>query len=137
MVLWVDGRICWCYLFRLVGSSRSRVLNSSVSVKAAKELRKEGRKETKIPFKFQLYFWVSYGYSVAWRCLPGLFREQLRLPNKVLKCTSRFRWLIRPYSVWLYLVSVFYKVYFDSVGSQAAGMARYQATKPNQYMSSL
>ena len=31
-------------------------LASSLSVKAAKELLKEGRKETEIPFKFQLYF---------------------------------------------------------------------------------
>ena len=36
-----------------------------MSVKAAKEWLKEGRNETKIPFKFQLYFEVSYSYSVA------------------------------------------------------------------------
>ena len=32
---------------------------ASLSVKAAKELLKEGRKEMKIPFKFKLYFWVQ------------------------------------------------------------------------------
>ena len=37
---------------------------SFLSVKATKELLKEGKRETKIPFKFQLYFWILYGYSV-------------------------------------------------------------------------
>ena len=73
----------------------SNSLGSSLSMKTAKELLKEERKETKMPIKFQLYFWVSYGYSVA-RYLFRLFREQLRLPNKALKCSSRFRWLITP-----------------------------------------
>ena len=60
-------RICWCYLFHLVDISWFCVLISNsicfllypvqfievfLSVKAAKELQKEGWKETKIPFKF-------------------------------------------------------------------------------------
>ena len=34
--------------------------------------KKEGRKETKMLFKFHLYFWVSYSNSVVWKCHPRL-----------------------------------------------------------------
>ena len=39
-------------------------LASSLSMKATKELLKKGKKETKIPFRFQ-FFGVAYDYSVA------------------------------------------------------------------------
>ena len=34
------------------------------------ERKKERKKETKIPSRFQLYFWFLYGYSVAKKRLP-------------------------------------------------------------------
>ena len=73
---------------------------TSLSVKARKELLKVGRKETKIPFKFRIYFLVSYGYSVA-KISSRTIREQSCVPNKALKCTSRFCWLISVKSVIL------------------------------------
>ena len=71
-------------------------LASSLSMKAAKELVKEGKKETKISFKFQLYFSVLYGYFVARKYLPGPLEKQLYLPNKALKCTCRFQCVLSP-----------------------------------------
>ena len=52
----------------------------------------------KIPFKFQLYFWVSYGYFVVRKCFPGPQEKQLHLLNKGLKCTSCFQRVIIPKS---------------------------------------
>ena len=60
--------------------------------KAAREF-KEGRKETKIPFKFQLYFRVLM--TILWR---GKFswtrRNMTRFPDKVLKCICHSRWSV-------------------------------------------
>ena len=44
--------------------------------KVAKELRKEGRKETKIPFKFQLYFKVLM--SILWQVFSWTSRNMSR-----------------------------------------------------------
>ena len=65
------------------------------------------------------------------------FRKQSFFQNKALKCTSHFHWLICPKLVWSCPVGYFYNVCFGGVSSQAADMAWYQATKPNQYMSLL
>ena len=107
-------------------------------MKAAKELLKEGSKETKISFKFQLYFRVSYGHFVERRCFFWTIRELWRLTNKALKCPSRFRKLISSKSAFLEEGDepswCFYNVYFGRIGSFAANIAKYQATKPNKYM---
>ena len=68
----------------------------------------EGRKkEAKIPFKFQLYFWVSYNYSVAKKCLPGLL-ENSRVSQT--RCWNIFvifgGWYVQ--SRWLCPVGVFH-----------------------------
>ena len=62
-------------------------LNLLVSLKAARELHEEGRKETKIPFNSKLYYWV-------WRLFYGRRNfswnqwKWLRLPDHVLKYES-------------------------------------------------
>ena len=69
--------------------------------------RKE--EETKIPFKFHSYFWDSYSISVAKRSSFWAIREQSSDPNKALKCTSRFRWVMS-------LKSMFLSVLINPVG---------------------
>ncbi len=101
------------------------LLISSLSVKAAKELLKEGRKETKIPFKFQLHFWVSYGYSVARKCLPGPLEKQSHLPNKALKCTSRF---------WVLFLSLAFKCLSDMSSSYFLSGASGNCNLLNLYL---
>ena len=76
-------------------------LISSSSVKAAKELLKEGRKETRISFKFQLRFYVSYGNSVVKKCLPGLLENS---------CISQTRhWIV------FVIISGWYVLSYDNV----------------------
>ena len=84
------------------------LVSSSVSVKAAKEFLKEGRKETKIPFKFQPFKFQFLGFIwlLCREMSSWIIRQQSCFPNKVPKCTSRFRWLC-PNSVWSCPVGVF------------------------------
>ena len=109
LIIWFSSVVCWLlYLTPFVFFLPiSNSLVSCLSVKAAKEFLKERRKETKIPFKFQLYFGVSYGYSVAKKGLPGLLEKQSHLPNKVLKHISHFQRVLSPKSVvmssWCFL----------------------------------
>ena len=70
-------------------------------MKAAKELLKEGIKETKIHFQFHFYFWVFIQLPCSKEITFWTVREQSFRPNKALKCTSHFRWLICPNSVFL------------------------------------
>ena len=86
-------------------------LASFVSVDGCKrELLKERTKGIKIPFKFQLYFGAFIRLLRSEEYLSELFEN----PNKVLKCTIRFRLLIRPKSVF------FYHACFGGVGSLPA-----------------
>ena len=84
------------------------LLASSVSVKATKELLKEGRKETKTPFKFQLYFWVLYGYFVTRWCLPGQLENspvsQIRRRNALVIFGGRYIQIWCGHVLWVFLI---------------------------------
>ena len=73
--LWVRGfSVSNSIVFFLPHLTRWRLLCGRL-----KKLPMEGtEKKTKIPFEFQLYFWVLYGYSVAKKCLPGPLEKQSR-----------------------------------------------------------
>ena len=103
-------KILFFYQFIFVGSGRgwswnldlsiglhcflltpSNLLASSLSVKAARELQKEGMKETKIPSEFQLYFMLLM--TILWReIFPGPVEILSRLPNMALKYICPFCW---------------------------------------------
>ena len=65
----------------------------------------------------------------------------IRLLCKALKCTSHFRWLISPKSVFLvvsekssWCLCQRGAFCFGGVSSQAADLGRYQVTRPNQHL---
>ena len=59
------------------------------------------RLEAKIAFMFCLYFWVQQPFNGCGNS-SWIQMKWSRLPDKVLKYTSRLRWLISPKSVFLY-----------------------------------
>ena len=89
-------------------STPFNLLVPSLSVEGCKRINegREKRKETKIGIFVS--FLLNFNFTLGLILLlcneksSWTIREQSRLPNKELKCTSHFRWLIRPNSVLSY-----------------------------------
>ena len=109
-------RICWCFCFLwlvIVGfgfwylipfiffSISFNSLTSSLSVMAAKESLKEGKKETKMPFKFKFYFWIQQPFR-GWENSTWNQWKWLCHPDKVFEYTNHFQWLISP--KWVFFI---------------------------------